>query len=95
MTPLVEAILEVVDCIPPGHALSYGEVGDLVGCGPRQVGRVMRDYGGLTAWWRVVRADGSLTIADRAVEHWRAENMPLAGANQDRVDMRAARPTMP
>lgn len=57
----VEAVLDVVDAIPAGKVMSYGDVAEAVGgMGPRQVGRVMSQYGALTHWWRVIRADGSL-----------------------------------
>jgi alkylated DNA nucleotide flippase Atl1 len=54
-------VLDVVDSIPAGRVLSYGDVAEYLGeGGPRQVGRVMALWGGGVAWWRVVHADGSL-----------------------------------
>lgn len=88
------AVLEVVDTIEPGHALTYGQIADRIGRGgPRQVGAVMATYGHLVTWWRVVRADGSLPdrLAVRALEHWRVEGMPLReGAGGYRVDLSRA-----
>ncbi len=56
----VAAVLAVVDAIPEGHVMTYGEVAHVVGrSGPRQVGHVMRRHGDGVPWWRVVRADGS------------------------------------
>src|SRR5579875_3811942 len=53
-------VLDVVDAIPPGRVMSYGDVAACLGRGgPRQVGRVMAVWGGAVAWWRVVHADGS------------------------------------
>lgn len=84
-------VLEVVDTIPPGRVLSYGDVAELLEAGgPRQVGQVMARYGGSTCWWRVIRADGGLPPGheDRALRHHRAEGTALRGA---RVDMARAR----
>jgi alkylated DNA nucleotide flippase Atl1 len=45
----VEAVLRVVEAIPPGRVMSYGAIAAAVGRGgPRQVGRVMAVYGGAT-----------------------------------------------
>jgi len=56
----VEAVLAIVETIPPGRVTTYGAIGDAVGIGPRLVGNVMANFGGPVPWWRVVRADGSL-----------------------------------
>src|ERR1700727_1359540 len=54
-------VLDTVDAIPPGHAMSYGDIAEYLGRGgPRQVGRVMATCGGAVPWWRVIHADGSL-----------------------------------
>ena len=56
----VEAVLRLVEQIPPGRVATYGQLADAVGQGgPRQVGRVMATWGAAVPWWRVVRADGS------------------------------------
>jgi alkylated DNA nucleotide flippase Atl1 len=91
-----EAVLDVVDQIPAGKVLAYGDVAELVGRGgPRQVGSVMSRYGSSVAWWRVIRASGEAAegLQDEAVAHWRAEGTAmvrgtLAGR---RVDLRLAR----
>lgn len=91
LPPLVEAVLEVTDAIPRGQVLSYGDVAGYAGQGgPRQVGRVMAEYGSLTRWWRVIRADGSLPRGHESEAHrrLRAEGVPMRGG---RVDMRRAR----
>jgi alkylated DNA nucleotide flippase Atl1 len=57
--PFAEAVIDLVDSIPTGKVLAYGDVAAIVGGGgPRQVGRVMATFGGATAWWRVIRATG-------------------------------------
>jgi alkylated DNA nucleotide flippase Atl1 len=86
----VEAVLSLVERVPPGRVTTYGAVADAVGLGgPRQVGSVMATYGGPVPWWRVVRADGSLPPShDRAREHYLAEGTPLRPSG--RVDMAKA-----
>ena len=90
-----EAVLDLIDQIPAGMVLAYGDVAELLGRGgPRQVGFVMSRYGSSVAWWRVIRASGEMpeALLDEALTHWRAENTPLArGALGHRVDMARAR----
>ncbi|HEX2316377.1 MAG TPA: MGMT family protein [Thermomonospora sp.] len=88
-----ELVLDVVERIPPGRVLSYGDVAELLERGgPRQVGRVMSLWGGGVPWWRVIRADGSPPPGHerRALEEYRVEGTPLR-ADGTRVDMRRAR----
>jgi len=90
-------VLDVVDSIAPGTVMSYGDVADYLGAGgPRQVGRVMAQWGGGVAWWRVVHADGSLLAGHEqtALARYAAQRTPLrrlAGDGRPRVDMRRAR----
>lgn len=87
----VETVLGVVERIPPGRVMAYGDIAEAVGVGgPRQVGRVMALYGGAVPWWRVVRADGSLPECHQrsAGGHHLAEGTPRRPSG--RVDMRAA-----
>ena len=87
----VEAVLAVVERIPPGRVTTYGTIAASVGRGgPRQVGRVMSTYGGPVPWWRVVRADGTLPEchSGEALQHHFAEGTALLRSG--RVDMREA-----
>jgi len=89
-------VLDVVDSIPPGRVMSYGDIAEYLGAGmgPRQVGRVMSAYGGAVAWWRVIHADGTPAPGhdSQAVRHYLAEGTPLRSARPPvRVDMRQAR----
>jgi alkylated DNA nucleotide flippase Atl1 len=91
--PYAERVLAVVERIPAGQVMSYGDIAELLGeGGPRGVGGVMARWGGAVAWWRVVRADGSPApgIEARALERLRAERTPLR-RDQRRVDMARAR----
>ncbi|MFC6147101.1 MGMT family protein [Corynebacterium nasicanis] len=75
----VAAVLAVVDKLRDGEVTTYGDVAAEAGTGPRQVGRIMAEYGHLTAWWRVVRADGSSHDPARSIPHWDAEGIPHNG----------------
>ncbi|MET1017660.1 MAG: MGMT family protein [Leifsonia flava] len=76
----VAAVLEVVDSIPPGHVMTYGDVAATLGSrGARVVGQVMARYGSDAPWWRVIRAGGHPPIdhEDRALVHYRDEGTPI------------------
>lgn len=57
-----ERVYQIVGRIPRGKVMSYGQVGVMVGIGPRQVGRILHDNpdNSLTPCHRVVHADGSI-----------------------------------
>jgi alkylated DNA nucleotide flippase Atl1 len=96
-----ERVLDVVDGIPPGRVMSYGDIAEYLGQGgPRQVGRVMALWGGGVPWWRVIHADGSFLPGHEreALARYREEDTPLRAASDRghyRVDMRHARWTGP
>ena len=90
-------VLDVVDAIPPGQVMSYGDIAEYLGRGgPRQVGRVMSTSGGGVPWWRVIHADGSVAAGHEraALRQYQKEGTPLrasADGGSFRVDMRRAR----
>nr|NLI50818.1 cysteine methyltransferase [Propionibacterium sp.] len=95
----VQRVLLAVDQVPPGWVASYGDIGAVVGVGPRQVGAILREHGDQVAWWRVVSAAGTLPapLAGRAAAHWDAEGVAhadgrvdLSGHRVDRVALAAA-----
>lgn len=90
---LADAVLDVVERVPAGRVVTYGDIGNVVGAGPRQVGAVMSEYGSMVAWWRVLRADGRPPQGheDEALARYRDEGTPLRGAFLDRVDLSRAR----
>ncbi|MDB5243350.1 MAG: rsbP 1 [Spirosoma sp.] len=75
----VERVLRIVETVPPGRVTTYGAIGDAVGSGPRLIGNVMARHGSGVAWWRVVRADGSLPPShqDEARQCYLEEGTPL------------------
>ena len=91
MTVFAKRVLDVVDRIPRGKVMSYGDVADYLGAGSaRAVGRVMATWGSEVPWHRVLRADGSCVThkSDRQLELLRRERVPVRGG---RVDMARAR----
>jgi alkylated DNA nucleotide flippase Atl1 len=86
-----ERVLDVVERIPPGRVLSYGDIADLLGDGgPRRVGRVLGRDGSAVPWWRVLRADGTHVagIRKQGLDLLRAEGTALRGSGPNaRVDM--------
>lgn len=99
----VEAVLAIVELVPAGSAVAYGDVAELLGSGgPRQVGAVMSSYGSGVPWWRVLKASGHAPEGHEAdaLRRYLAEGTPLLGAYLDfqrtgegrwRVDFSAAR----
>jgi alkylated DNA nucleotide flippase Atl1 len=88
-------VLDVVDAIPAGQVMSYGDIAEYLGTGgPRQVGRVLASYGGAVAWWRVIHADGTPAPGHeaRALAHYLAERTPMRSFTSPvRVDISQAR----
>lgn len=105
----IERVLRIVDLIPPGQVLAYGEVGAIAGIGPRQVGAIMRRHGHEVAWWRVTNAAGDppAHLRERALAQWADEGIELKanglgcriarfGADQGAIERRyAGAPTRP
>ena len=59
----VEAVLDLVERIPPGHVMSYGAIAEHLSerfsrGSARRVGRIMTLHGGSVPWYRVVNATG-------------------------------------
>lgn len=76
---MVERVLRAVEQVPSGHVVSYGDIAELVGIGPRQVGTIMRLYGSNVSWWRVTNSHGDLPphLLDEVRERWAAEGILL------------------
>lgn len=75
------AVLAVVELIPAGRVLTYGDIAELLERGgPRQVGRVLSRGAGPLPWWRVLRAGGHPPrgLALRARLHYDREGTPLS-----------------
>ncbi|HVX45040.1 MAG TPA: MGMT family protein [Mycobacteriales bacterium] len=89
--PFAEQVLSVVERIPAGRVMSYGDIAEYLGSpAPRRVGQVMFRYGASVPWHRVLRADGTPApqIREEQLALLRAEGVPIRGS---RVQMRLAR----
>ncbi|MFZ2504307.1 MAG: MGMT family protein [Nocardioides sp.] len=79
---LAEQVLLLVDLIPAGRVVSYGDIADLLTesfrpTSARQVGAVMSREGSGVAWWRVTNAAGALPdhLIDEARARWADEGV--------------------
>ena len=91
ITPYAARVLTVVERIPAGRVMSYGDVAEYLGSGSaRAVGAAMSRYGHEVPWQRVVLSTGEPTPShpDEALRLLRADGTPMRG---DRVDMTRAR----
>ncbi|GAA3733171.1 hypothetical protein GCM10022239_06830 [Leifsonia bigeumensis] len=91
----VSRVLAVVESIPPGKVMAYGDIAAAIGSrAPRGVGQVMAHYGSDVPWWRVIRASGQPPLChdDEALLHYEAEGTPLVPtASGYRINLRLAR----
>lgn len=74
----VEAVLDLVERIPPGRVMSYGAIAEVLhsrfGRGSaRRVGTIMAQYGGAVPWHRVVTGGGRLPPGHEARARRRLE----------------------
>ena len=76
---LVERVLRAVELVPRGKVVTYGDIAELVGIGPRLVGQIMGTWGSGVPWWRVVNASGDLPDVHltRAHEEWVLEAIEI------------------
>ena len=92
-TPFAEAVLDLVEQIPSGRVMAYGDVAAVLGSGgARAVGTVMARFGSGVPWHRVLRSDGSPPAGHEAeaLRRHRREGTPLT-ASGTKVDIAAAR----
>src|SRR6185369_4995796 len=80
----VEAVLDLVERIPPGRVMSYGAIAEALADvsgrnSARQVGTIMARHGAGVPWHRVVNNAGRTPPGHelRAAELLRAEGTPL------------------
>ncbi len=85
-------VLDVVDQIPTGYVMAYGNVAEFLNeGGPRQVAQVMSRYGSAVNWHRVLRADGTFA-AEVALEQERLLlEEPVTWKRGGRIDMTNSR----
>jgi len=92
-TPFARRVLDVVESIPRGKVMTYGDVAEYLGSGAaRVVGNVMHHYGHEVPWWRVLLSTGYPTPSSpvEALKKLKAEGVPLLPGGE-RVDLGVAR----
>lgn len=84
---VVERVLRAVELVPEGTVVSYGDLAELVGVGPRQVGAIMATWGSGVSWWRVTNAAGGLPprLMAEAQQHWVAEGVAFSTGGRARI----------
>jgi methylated-DNA-protein-cysteine methyltransferase related protein len=75
----VEAVLSLVERIPPGRVMSYGAIAEYLfdrfqRGSARRVGTIMAQYGGPVPWHRVVSGGGRLVPGHEREAHRRLES---------------------
>lgn len=90
MDELVEQVRAAVRAIPTGRVVTYGDIAELVGTGPRRVGHIMATDASDLCWWRVVNASGRLpdALLPEARRHWASEGIEVGAG---RVNLRRYR----
>ena len=94
MNPFYKQIYDLLDGIPHGKVISYGEIARLLGRlrAAREVGRAMRCCPEHLPWQRVVMADGSVTGGGYAeIRRALLEAEGVAFLPDGRVDMEICR----
>lgn len=94
MNPFFKQVYEIVEQIPYGTVISYGEIAKLLGRprAAREVGRAMRYCPEDLPWQRVVMADGSITGGNYAeMRRGILETEGVVFLPNGRVDMNACR----
>jgi len=94
MNPFFQQVYAIVEQIPHGKVVSYGQIARILGSprAARQVGWAMRHCPENLPWQRVVMADGSVTggaFADERRARLNAEGVVFLG--DGRVDMESCR----
>lgn len=81
-SPYAREVLDLVDRIPRGRVMTYGDVAEMHGRGsPRTVGAVMSAHGRQVPWHRVVQASGrpAEPYVQDALRRLAAEGCPVVG----------------
>lgn len=91
-SPYAQRVLAVVELVPAGRVLTYGDVREWLGeSSARAVGVVMSRHGRDVPWWRVVLATGEpAPVGNGEAEmRLREDGVPFLGSG--RVDLARAR----
>ena len=81
-----DEVRALIEEIPSGRVVTYGDLANAAGVGARQVGQLLARRGHDLAWWRVVDAGGHppKDAQETAAQHYEHEGIPFHRAG-DRV----------
>jgi alkylated DNA nucleotide flippase Atl1 len=76
---VADAVRALIEEVPAGKVVTYGDLGHAVDVGARQIGRILASGGHDVAWWRVVDASGHPpeNAQDAAADRYVAEGTPF------------------
>ena len=72
-----DAVRALIEEIPTGRVMTYGDIANAVELGARQVGQILARMGHDLAWWRVVDANGHppTDAQETAARHYEQEGI--------------------
>lgn len=83
MTPFTKSVIEIIESIPPGKVMTYGQVAKLAGSprGARQVARILHSMSKKyqLPWHRVVNVQGKIVIENDESYHVQMLNLQSEG----------------
>lgn len=98
MESFTERVIHIIQRIPPGKVMTYGQIGQLAGSprGARQVVRILHSSSKKhdLPWHRVINAKGEIGIkAEGAAEHQKAmlESEGITFTGRNTIDLQAYR----
>ena len=89
-----DAVRALIEEIPTGRVMTYGDIADAVELGARQVGQILARRGHDLAWWRVVDANGHppKDAQETAARHYEQEGIAfLCAGNRVIVNLNECR----
>ncbi|MCS7459679.1 MGMT family protein [Paenibacillus doosanensis] len=98
MQPFTKRVIEIIQAIPEGYVMTYGQIAELAGSrrGARQVVRILHSLSQAhrLPWHRVVNAKGEIAIQDEEGRflqtlHLSGEGVPVNG--EGKIDLEAYR----
>ncbi|MFU2014070.1 MGMT family protein [Peribacillus butanolivorans] len=94
MESFTERVITIIQHIPAGKVMTYGQIGQLAGSprGARQVVRILHSSSGKynLPWHRVINAKGEIGIkAEDAASHqkWMLESEGVTFTDRDTIDL--------
>ncbi|WP_419875820.1 MGMT family protein [Candidatus Pristimantibacillus sp. PTI5] len=94
MQPFTQRVIAIIQAIPEGNVMTYGQIAELAGSrrGARQVVRILHSLSGIhnLPWHRVVNAKGEIAITDEEARYMQIlylNEEGVATSGDGRVDL--------